>query len=504
YLTRPDDVLIVAPALVGFTFAAGGRGDGRAGSDGAGGAGLSWRPRLRAIAIGLLPAALWTLFSLVYYGFPFPNTAYAKLATGVDRGELWQQGAIYLLDSVDRDPITMIAIVFGAATGLARRGLARWVAIGIVLHLAYVVSIGGDFMAGRFLVAPLFAAVLVLTRLVPMEPRPALVAAGLAVAIGLTGARWPPTSDSRFERTAAKDSGIVDERAVYFRNYSLVWASRASFREPEWPDAAPDARPTQVLDTCGLMGASGLDWGPLTHLLDECALADPLLARLPAVYNTQWRTGHFRRMIPAGYQESLEQGTNVVRDPALRDLYADIRVVTRTQHLLSADRLKAIWRVNTGASGAGVDRRFYRHAGSLATLDDLADVKPDGTVWNAPGVHVLTVPLTVVVDDRPGRRYLDVSLDANDRYQLLFLKTNAVVAQMEVGPIPQHRRSPGLASFTEDLPPSARDRGFDMIVVAPLAGDDAYSIGHLLLDGNPKTDALLAERVAARDRNRPR
>ncbi|MEZ5320434.1 MAG: hypothetical protein R2752_23745, partial [Vicinamibacterales bacterium] len=28
YLTRPDDVLIVAPALVGFTFAAGGRGDG--------------------------------------------------------------------------------------------------------------------------------------------------------------------------------------------------------------------------------------------------------------------------------------------------------------------------------------------------------------------------------------------------------------------------------------------------------------------------------------------
>jgi hypothetical protein len=57
-------------------------------------------------------------------------------------------------------------------------------------------------------------------------------------------------------------------------------------------------RPTmRVVNICGLMGQSGLELGPYVHLLDECALADPLLARLPAVFNDTWRVGHYRRMI---------------------------------------------------------------------------------------------------------------------------------------------------------------------------------------------------------------
>ena len=32
-------------------------------------------------ALGFLPFIFWELFSLLYYGFPFPNTAYAKLGT---------------------------------------------------------------------------------------------------------------------------------------------------------------------------------------------------------------------------------------------------------------------------------------------------------------------------------------------------------------------------------------------------------------------------------------
>jgi hypothetical protein len=49
----------------------------------------------------LLPAVLWTLFALVYYGFPFPNTAYAKLAMGIDPADLRTQGALYP-DRLDR------------------------------------------------------------------------------------------------------------------------------------------------------------------------------------------------------------------------------------------------------------------------------------------------------------------------------------------------------------------------------------------------------------------
>jgi arabinofuranosyltransferase len=39
-----------------------------------------------------VPFALWEAFALVYYGFLFPNSAYAKLITGVSRMDLVRQG----------------------------------------------------------------------------------------------------------------------------------------------------------------------------------------------------------------------------------------------------------------------------------------------------------------------------------------------------------------------------------------------------------------------------
>ena len=94
----------------------------------------------------------WTAFALIYYGFPFPNTAYAKLAMGIARGDVWTQGVLYLVDSLDRDPITLTAIAFAVLLGMSQRSAAgRASASGLLLYLLYVVSIGGDFMTGRFL-----------------------------------------------------------------------------------------------------------------------------------------------------------------------------------------------------------------------------------------------------------------------------------------------------------------------------------------------------------------
>ena len=350
YLTRPDNVLLVAPALVWLTARAG-----------------SWKLAARQTFTGLLPAAVWTAFSVIYYGFPFPNTAYAKLGTGIDRSELAQQGWLYLVDSVDRDPVTLVAILFAVTIGLACRGPARWIAAGVLIDLAFVVSIGGDFMSGRFLALPLVAAVLILSRAVPFEPAQALTAAGLLAVVGLTSAQIPLLSDSRVERTdtsmdprVSNGYGIVDERAYYFQEQSLLLANRQSFPPPEWPTGATQPVPTSVMDTCGGMGHQGL-WGPMTHLLDKCALADPLLARLPAIFDHEWRIGHFQRMIPEGYRESLEQGANRLADTGLWPLYDDLRLITRAPRLLSRARLAAIWRVNTGGNQRPIDRLFYRH-----------------------------------------------------------------------------------------------------------------------------------------------
>ena len=345
YLTRPDNVLLVAPALVWLTARAG-----------------NWKLAARQTFTGLLPAAVWTAFSVIYYGFPFPNTAYAKLGHGIDRGELVHQGWLYLLDSIGRDPVTLVAILFAVTMGLACRGPGRWVAAGVLIDLAYVVSVGGDFMSGRFLTLPLFAAVLILGRAVPFERARALTAASLLAVVGLTSAQIPLLSDSRVERVSG-GNGIVDERAYYFQERSLLLANRQSFPPPEWPTGATQPVPTSVDMACGGLGIRGLQ-GPLTHLLDECALADPLLARLPAAYNPDWRIGHFHRTIPNGYRESLELETDLLTDDGLRPLYDDIRLITRAPKMLSRARLAAIWRVNTGAAQRQIDHQFYRFADS--------------------------------------------------------------------------------------------------------------------------------------------
>ena len=350
YLTRPDNVLLVAPVLVWLTVRA-----------------TPWTAAARQALTGLLPAAGWTAFSLIYYGVPFPNTAYAKLGTGIAQGDLVQQGVIYLLDSIDRDPVTLVTILFAVALGLLSRGPARWIAGGMLVHLAYVVSIGGDFMSGRFLVLPLLAAVLLLSRTIPFTTVPALMTASVLAVIGLTSAEMPLLSDSRVERTSNSMDrrvrggyGVVDERAYYFQEQSLLLATRQSFLQPDWPLRAAQSVPTDVDIACGGLGRRGLS-APQTHLIDDCALTDPLLARLPASYTPDWRIGHFQRMIPEGYRESLEQGANRLADTGLWPLYDDLRLITRAPRLLSRARLAAIWRVNTGGNQQPIDRLFYRH-----------------------------------------------------------------------------------------------------------------------------------------------
>jgi arabinofuranosyltransferase len=64
-VNRMDAILLVAPAL-GCAFFQ-----------------VRSVKNLGIVALGLMPFFLWECFSLFYYGFFFPNTAYAKLGTGI-------------------------------------------------------------------------------------------------------------------------------------------------------------------------------------------------------------------------------------------------------------------------------------------------------------------------------------------------------------------------------------------------------------------------------------
>ena len=116
------------------------------------------------ILIGFLPIILWELFSVLYYGFPFPNTYYAKLNTGIPQVDLVRSGIDYLFQSGRLDPLTPVLIGCAlAATIWDRTKLNVAISLGIGLYLLYIVRIGGDFMSGRFLTTPYLCALIILS-----------------------------------------------------------------------------------------------------------------------------------------------------------------------------------------------------------------------------------------------------------------------------------------------------------------------------------------------------
>jgi hypothetical protein len=56
------------------------------------------------------PLGAWMAFSLVYYGYPFPNTAFAKLGTHLPFTDKLGQGILYVFESVATDPLTLTVV----------------------------------------------------------------------------------------------------------------------------------------------------------------------------------------------------------------------------------------------------------------------------------------------------------------------------------------------------------------------------------------------------------
>lgn len=290
-----------------------------------------WRRGLLPALAGFLPLLLWEAFSLFYYGFPFPNTAYAKLSTGIPRALLLRQGGLYFADSLVRDPAGWLLLAASTALVFLRRSpeqkLHGALLLGVGLYLGYILSVGGDFMTGRFFALPFFAAALLLARLeLHSAGRLVLCGAAVLLAFGLGANPWATLPPDQARQMP--DSGIVDERAWYFDEMGLWNSLRSGAGLPLAPPWQRDPAAFAVLEL-DTIGVGGYRAGPSVHVVDRWALADPLLARLPVDDPLQWRIGHFRRELPAGYLETLQSGVNVILNPEIARYYERIRQVTR-------------------------------------------------------------------------------------------------------------------------------------------------------------------------------
>ncbi|MDO4189619.1 MAG: hypothetical protein Q4D29_11580 [Lachnospiraceae bacterium] len=99
---------------------------------------------------GLMPFILWEFFSLFYYGFFVPNTAFVKLGTNIPKRDYIVRGIQYVLNTMICDPVVLL-VPFIAVLLLVLTKKYRYIhlALGILLYGVYIIYIGGDFMMGR-------------------------------------------------------------------------------------------------------------------------------------------------------------------------------------------------------------------------------------------------------------------------------------------------------------------------------------------------------------------
>lgn len=446
-----------------------------------------------ALILGQLPLFAWELFSIFYYGFPFPNTAYAKLNTGIPALELLRQGWLYLKDSMNMDPLTLVTIasaVVLAFLGREKRNIP--IGLGIVLYLIYVLKIGGDFMSGRFLAAPFLCGLIILARFdLNTVPR---LAVGLLFAVVISLGLLSPTPTLNFAEADLTNkqrlSMVIDHKIANERRY-YRW-STGLFRInpktgiPNHPFAEGGLQARQERPRLArriTVGMFGYYAGPEIYVVDELALTDAFLARLPARRVDQWRIGHFQRTIPAGYLDTLRKGSNQLLDTKLAELYDHLSLITRG-NLWSKDRLKVIWQLNTRGVSGLVDFDNYRYPKMVSVgLSEVDHNFPDGVPWNTPGAVIFTDSgIQVNLDEPSFIPKIKIGLDASNAYQIEFLRDGKVIADQK---IPQISKKAIITGVCLTVAEKAVRDGFNAIRIFSIQGDPDYSLGYLVLGECP-------------------
>lgn len=473
-LNRMDSILLFLPALVDAFFLKG--------ED-------KWYKNILPGFIGIIPFLLWEMFSLFYYGFLFPNTAYAKLNSGIPTDEYFQQGILYYLDFMSRDPIAFFSILLALFLAIYlfvnyHNGKSLCIGIGMLLYGIYIVRVGGDFMLGRF-----FAIILFIGMFIVAEYKLGLnflfqvcVVLILITSImpnnNLISNRLYPDKDSGYY------NGIEDGRSYYYPATGLLRMSKygGNFvtNTKNWfYTAKKDLLEGENVVVKTGIGYYGLTAGVQIHVVDSLALGDALLARLPAIYNPEWRIAHFKRLIPDGYLESVESGENLIKDKKLAEYY-DVLHNIISGDLFSKERFKQIIDMNLGKYDYLIDKDFYRGyvAEKQMSIADFSKPIAVGDVWNNPNAWILNKNgVEIVLDKISYNQKISFLADNNDEYWLLLENDGEIIYRENTGTV----EGVGMQQREVSLPEDVVALGYDTINIIPYGGDGSYSIGYLQL-----------------------
>ena len=176
----------------------------------------NWKAWLGILGAALPIPAGYQFFRMGYYGLLTPHTAVAKSASS----SAWGSGLNYLQDFIGPYALYLPVLVLAGAALWTFRAQLRPAALrssttvtylmvgAAAVHVLYVLRVGGDFMHGRMLLLPLFAALLPVFVLPLKELVSALAAAFCAVWAVVIVLRGHPMDWEAYEQPLS----IVDER----------------------------------------------------------------------------------------------------------------------------------------------------------------------------------------------------------------------------------------------------------------------------------------------------
>ena len=158
-------------------------------------------------------------------------------------------------------------------------------------------------------------------------------------------------------------------------------------------------------------------------------------------------------MIPNGYRESLQQNANLLVDPGLpRSLRRDPRRSRAPADLVVRSIPPHQPPESRRLQPSREPARSTDSAAKLTSLDAVSQPKADGTPRDAAGNQPIRTELAVTCEVRPGPPLSRDQRRLRRDLPLSFVKDNAVVSSAQIGPIPEHRRKPGLVSHVVDVP----------------------------------------------------
>lgn len=339
FITRQDLTLIIAPYFLYITY--------RAYKNN-----IAIKTIFKLFLLGTLPASMWEIFSMIYYGFPFPNTYYAKLYAQTPLKNDLIKGLKYYKAAFQFDPFSILMILIFLILGTTKKVISKHLILGLFLYLCYILYIGGDFMAGRLLTPCILVGALNFRNLRFCYCKSCIFLIVLVITTGTLNMYYRKPgfffNESNKEDADATEwrfcESLADERGYYFgsqslSNYYHKW--KLNPKEYDWKFTKYNS---EIAYADAFLGIIKLQKGPNVYVLDKLALNQALLARLPSDAPNP-RPGHVFRKIPTGYTESIQKQKNLIQNKELHDYYNHILRVTRG-NIFSYERFKSIFYLN--------------------------------------------------------------------------------------------------------------------------------------------------------------